>query len=211
MRWMGTWVSACTRLLATGIALLLGTACGGAPPAIQPTPLSATATATATVRPMPAGTTLVYYDIVGSTETELKAQLSALAPISQTDGRRHAANTTATYRWSWPGFGSAACNLGASEVTVEIQVTMPRWTPPPGASRRLIEKWNRFVDATDLHELGHVEIAESNVSTITQAIASATCSSADAGATEALGRIQDRHVQYDRDTDNGVKQGAFFR
>ncbi|TAJ28464.1 MAG: DUF922 domain-containing protein [Nitrospirae bacterium] len=206
---MATRVLGRTYFFVSSIVLLLGAACGG-PQATQSTP-SPVAPAAATARRVPPGTTFVYYDIVGTTDGELKAQLSALGPISQTDGRRHAANTAATYRWNWPGYGSAACSLGASRVAVETQITMPRWTPPPEASRSLIEKWNRFVEATDLHELGHAAIAEANVSTITQAIASATCATADAAATAALSRIQDLHVQYDRDTDNGVKQGAFFR
>jgi len=49
---------------------------------------------------------LVYYDITGSTATELRAQLDALGPRGY-DGYKGDATTSWTIRWNWPGYGTS--------------------------------------------------------------------------------------------------------
>jgi predicted secreted Zn-dependent protease len=167
--------------------------------------------------PIPTGVTavdipyakMVYYDIGGSTEDELREQLDAKGPVSS-DGYHGDALTTWFVHWNWDGYGTETCDLRSASATYDIKVAMPRWVPPPEASPALIEKWNTYVLALANHEKGHVDNVIANLPVIITAIRRATCSSAEAEAQEILSGIRMIDENYDTTTDHGATQGAHF-
>ena len=152
---------------------------------------------------------VVYYDITGSTESELRGQLDALSPIGY-DNYKGDATTNWYINWNWPGYGTSDCNLTQAEVTYSVKVTMPRWKSPADADPQLVNKWNNYVQALALHETGHVNFVVQNYQSVKTAIQNATCDTAEAAAQAALEPIRQMDIDYDVETGHGATQGARF-
>jgi len=153
--------------------------------------------------------TITYYDIFGSTESELRAQLDVLGPVDY-QGYKGDANTKWFIGWNWPGYGSSSCDLSQASVSYEIEVTLPRWQPPAEASPALVAKWAAYIHALAEHEKGHVDNIVNSYPTVADAIMQATCDTADAAASAALDPIRQRDADYDNETSHGATQGARF-
>src|SRR5262245_22275124 len=54
--------------------------------------------------------TVVYYDIFGSTEKELRDQMNTLGAVDYS-GARGDAVTEWYIHWDWPGYGTSPCDL----------------------------------------------------------------------------------------------------
>jgi predicted secreted Zn-dependent protease len=159
--------------------------------------------------PKVAHATMRYYDVGGATTAQVRADMSARAPRSP-DGCRCDAFTRWRYRWSWPGYGSATCQLGKAVVTLHVDVVFPRWTHPKTASPGLAAAWARYARALARHEQGHVDYALARYAMVVRAIKRATCRSADAAAQAQLALIRKHDVAYDASTQHGATQGAHF-
>jgi len=152
---------------------------------------------------------IVYYDIAGTTEEELGAQLEALGPMGY-DGYRGDATTRWYIRWDWRGYEASDCRLDEAVVSYEIQVILPHWTPPEDASPDLVAKWSRYTRALAEHEKGHVDFVVASYDLVAEAIKNATCETAEAAAQTALDLIRQHDIDYDAATDHGATQGARF-
>ena len=152
---------------------------------------------------------MIYYDISGSTETELRDQLNALGPVGP-DGYHGDALTIWYIRWTWDGYGAEECDLRTVSATYDIKVTLPRWTPPHDASPALIEKWNAYMLALAHHEKGHVDNVIANLPVLINSIRRATCSTAEAKAQDVLSGMRRNDINFDASTDHGATQGARF-
>ncbi len=155
------------------------------------------------------GANVVYYDISGSTERELREQLDVLGPVGS-DNIRWDALTSWFIRWNWPGYGSNACNLSVVKVSYDIEVIFPRWISSENASSELIAKWVRYTQALAEHEKWHVDIVIASIQSVTDAIMGATCDTAEAAAQAALIPIRQQNASYDETTRHGAMQGARF-
>lgn len=152
---------------------------------------------------------LDYYDISGSIERELRAQLDAKAPVGY-DGYKGDATTNWFIRWNWPGYGSSTCDLSKATVSYEIVVEFPRWTPPDDASPDLVAKWDRFTRGLAKHEQNHVDFVVANYPSVLDAIRGATCETADTAAASALEPIRQLDRDYDAATNHGESEGVRF-
>lgn len=178
-----------------------------------------TATAAPTATPLPDSTavglvnlpnaTMAYYDVSGATAGELRAHLDALGPVDD-GGYKGDALTKWDIQWSWPGYGSSSCNLGAVTVTYQIEVEFPRWIPPEDATPGLAVRWADYTGALAKHEKGHVDNVVANYTSVAEAIEGATCQTAEAEAQAALAPIRQRDIDYDAATRHGATQGAVF-
>jgi predicted secreted Zn-dependent protease len=153
--------------------------------------------------------TIIYYDITGSTEDELRAQLNTLGPVGY-DGYKGDATTEWFIRWNWPGYGSSTCDLAAADISYEIKVVFPRWTPTTDASPDLIAKWATYTKVLAEHEKGHVDSVLKNFPAVVDAIKGATCETADSVGNEFLNELRQFDVEYDAETQHGATQGARF-
>lgn len=169
--------------------------CGSTPPTIEPVTIT--------------GADVIYYDIRGATESELRAQLDALGPVGY-DGFKGDATTEWFIHWNWPGYGSSSCDLSATTTSLDMKVILPRWSPPHDASPELVSKWTNYVQMLILHEKGHVDYVIENFQSVQAAIQGATCDSADAAGTVMLEKLRQHDVDYDAVTLHGATQGAVF-
>ncbi|NTU64398.1 MAG: DUF922 domain-containing Zn-dependent protease [Chloroflexi bacterium] len=187
-------------LLSCSTALMLLAACVSSP-----------ATVSKDGRPLPTLVPVEFphamvqrYDIGGSTEQEMRAQLKAYGPGGDD------AYTKWYVRWNWPGQGTAECRLQEAEVSYEVTVTFPLWTPTVGATPELVAKWNGYLYALALHERGHVNNVVSGIPAVVAAIKGGTCLSAEAAAQGILQQMRQFDSEYDANTRHGLTQGARF-
>ena len=171
-----------------------------ASPKVIPNPLTAISIPHATV---------VYYDISGGTEIELRDQLDLLGPIGY-EGYQGDSTTQWFIRWNWDGYGSQECDLKTAKVSYDIQVIMPRWIPPRHAPPDLISKWGHYIRLLARHETGHVEYVVSHYPSVIEAIQKATCETAEEAAQAMLAQIRQHDIDYDAATNHGTIQGARF-
>jgi predicted secreted Zn-dependent protease len=190
---------------------LLILSCGIIPAAVEPVQvLPSPSAAPEIIEPVDIpNANVIYYDISGSTEDELRAQLNTLGPVGY-DGYKGDAATEWFIRWNWPGYGTSSCDLSAAEISYDIKVIFPRWTPNENSSPELISKWASYTKLLAEHEKGHVDSVLENFPSVVEAIKAATCETADAVGTELLGKIRQFDVDYDAATRHGATQGAIF-
>src|SRR2546422_759970 len=147
-------------------AVLLTFACASSSPepASAPTPASDSA-ALARTAPRAAITAREqYYDIDGSSAGALRDQIRRLGPKDES-GKSHDALTVWNLEWT---YGTAqrgdSCALRDVKVTLDVSVTLPRWTPPSTATRQLTDTWRTYLRNVKLHESGHRALAEASES-----------------------------------------------
>jgi len=196
--------------------VLLTLACASSPePASTPTPASDSA-ALARTAPRAAVTAREqYYDIDGSSAGALRNQISRLGPKDES-GTSHDALTVWSLEWT---YGTAqrgdSCALRDVKVTLDVSVTLPRWTPPSTASPKLTESWRTYLRNVKLHEAGHRTIAEQNARDLTTALTTlrgTSCERLSDEATRMAERIvadgRARNRAYDVQTKHGQTQGV---
>lgn len=152
---------------------------------------------------------MVYYDIEGKTEEELRAQLDELGPVDSS-GYKGDALAEWVVSWNWPGYGTENCDLSEAEVSYTVKVVFPRWMPPEDASNNLVIKWFNYTYRLAKHEQGHVDYVVANYQIVGEAIKGATCETAEAAAQAALEPLHEFDLDYDRQTGHGATQGARF-
>jgi predicted secreted Zn-dependent protease len=152
---------------------------------------------------------IIYYDIEGATEEELRAQLDQLGPVDSS-GYKGDALAEWFISWNWPGYGTDNCDLSQAEVSYTVKVIFPHWTPPEDASNNLVIKWFNYTYNLAKHEQGHVDYVVTNYQIVGEAIKGATCETADAAAEAALEPLRAFDLEYDRQTGHGQTQGARF-
>lgn len=190
------------------------TASASANTAVPPTsaPVAATEAAgtapTVVVGAVP-NATMQYYDVSGTSVTELRASMDAREPVDSS-GRRNDAFTTWNIDWTWPLNPDGTCILSGATTTDTITVTFPRWLPPADALASLIARWNTYESALVTHESGHVSFVVSTAADVLSAIKRATCTTAEAAAQAVITRIRQHDLDYDAETDHGATQGARF-
>jgi predicted secreted Zn-dependent protease len=161
---------------------------------------------------------LVYYDVAGNSAAELRRALDANGPIDES-GHRVDAYTRWRVSWTYEAVPDAnGCALHNVESSLAVTITLPRWSPAPGAPADLVRAWQRYVKALRVHENGHYAHGVSASEDVT-ALAKAFRMQSDCKTTaQAFKRqalaIVDKYkaadATYDRDTKHGQTQGVTF-
>ena len=150
-----------------------------------------------------------YYDVTGTSTTELRSSMNAQGP-SDAGGNHNDAFTTWNIDWTWPLSPDRSCILAGATITMVITVTFPRWTPPQGTSPALVAEWNAYQQALVEHESGHVTFVVATANDVLAAIKGASCTTAEAAAQAVVARIRQHDLDYDAATNHGFTQGAHF-
>ncbi|TLY50539.1 MAG: DUF922 domain-containing protein [Gemmatimonadetes bacterium] len=198
------------------VALLLS-ACGGSSPPPEAAPAPAPGAAPAVARVSITGREQ-YYDIDGSSAGALREGINRLGP-KDASGTSLDALTVWDLQWTYkpvPGApGDSSCALSDLKVTLNLSVTLPRWTPPATAPASLRQTWRTYLEHVKTHEAGHRAIAERNAGDLYRALSglrAPTCAALDALASRtgedivADGRARNR--AYDVQTKHGQTQGV---
>ncbi len=161
-------------------------------------------------------TTRVYYDVHGRTIAELRAELRRLGPKVGDSSFVGETRSPMTWGWRIENVRGAGCSIRDVRVTINAQVLLPRWTPPPDTAPGVLAAWNTFMAALETHEAGHKDISAKAGSEIVSRVGdiSALCSDIGNRANAVARRVLDRATEdqraYDDATRHGATQGANF-
>jgi predicted secreted Zn-dependent protease len=161
-------------------------------------------------------TTVTYYDVHGRTFAEVRADMRRLGP--KVNDSSFVGETRAPMRWTWrtQSVGSGMCSIPEPSVSVNAQITLPRWTPPPDTEPGLAAEWTRFIAALETHEAGHKDISAQAGRDLVHQLRglSGPCSQIGTRANDIARVIVDRANEqqkaYDASTRHGMTQGTGF-
>jgi predicted secreted Zn-dependent protease len=163
--------------------------------------------------------TIQYHDVEGDTAAALLAALKRVSYARPNGDTFAAANTKWRLRWNVGVQPTKnGCVLDTATTELDVEMNLPRWTPPAGARPGLVKSWNRFADAVRKHEDGHRDIAIEAVREVDRRLQGArTARSCDA-LRKNLSRIAESVVReyrakddsYDVTTMHGRTQGVAF-
>jgi predicted secreted Zn-dependent protease len=153
---------------------------------------------------------IVYYDVQGTDIASLLAALNARSTHGQT-----AWKLGYDYRTR---FDKVRCSIESLSTKLELSMTLPRWSPPPGTAPELVARWERYVAALKEHENGHLEHARDLERAIRPALLAVPpapdCDALDAAVraryNELFDQVKARDAEYDARTRDGAEQGAVF-
>ena len=151
------------------------------------------------------GADMDYYDVGGSTASEIRNNLNR----SHRNGG-FAGHTGWHVSWGWPGYGSSHCDLTAARLDTRLRVRLPRWVPPTNADPDLVLHWNNYAGSLALHEQGHVQLARQGFAKMQQILQTSACDTAAAKLDAVLGEMRQADLRYDAETGHGTTQGAKF-
>jgi predicted secreted Zn-dependent protease len=163
-------------------------------------------------------TSYAYYDVGGSSISDLASQISQLGP--RENGTRWAAATTWSLDWRYAHLATDnTCRALNPTVTVNVTFALPRWAAAASASPIATSAWYAFSDAVLHHEQGHRDLAIEAGNELLAALwrqpAAASCAEYDLGVRALVQGIvedyQSRQTEYDLWTGHGVAQGAVLR
>ena len=164
-----------------------------------------------------ASDTVDYYSIRGTSENDLRREMSAKGPIGT--GGRFDAFTRWNIRWRYSyRQAGGLCRIDAVTTDVTVTMTLPRWDDESAAPDRLQKRWREYVTALTTHENGHRQNGLDAAHEIDRRIAAlpaqANCSALGAAANalgdEIIRNHKQRDLDYDRTTGHGRTQGARF-
>ncbi len=129
------------------------------------------------------GLRLVFYDIEASNEDALVAALAKR--------RLHAESSWRLLYEYKPRLIGSRCAVATVTTALELAITLPRWSAPPGTDAGLVERWERYVEALRRHEDSRLEYARELEAELGPALmALAQAPNCDALAAEVTGRYE---------------------
>ena len=157
------------------------------------------------------------YAIVGDDRATIGAALRA--GVTDANGRRFAGYHSWTITWRYETRAEFAhCSIARVTVTLASTVTLPLWTPPPGADSGLVAEWDRYRRALAAHEQGHRALTYAGAARIRRAIegiGDQSCAFIGASvrsvAEPLLAALRAEDARYDLETRHGATQGATWR
>jgi predicted secreted Zn-dependent protease len=156
----------------------------GAPITVKPIPPPPPA---AVLAQAPADVQLDYYDLEASDHASLVKALNA----------RGADLVRSSWKLSYqykPGRELGRCVVGPVTTKLELAMTLPRWSPPPGTPQDLVERWQRYLIALMSHQNTRLERARAFERALKPALAAvppaANCDALDVEVYEVYAELQ---------------------
>ena len=159
-----------------------------------------------------------HYDISGSTPADLRREMNAKGPQGA-GGKRFDGYTRWHVSWRYQyNHTAGGCAIASVTTSAKVTITLPRWTNEGGAGGSTRQQWARYLAALEKHEQGHRRNGINAANEVDRAIAAvppaANCdalgASANALGMRILQKYNQRDLDYDRDTNHGVTQGARY-
>jgi predicted secreted Zn-dependent protease len=157
-----------------------------------------------------------YYDVAGSTEHELRADIDRRRPKDSESVRRDAVakwDIQWKYRYATASDGCAVASL---TTTVEVVTIFPRWSNRQSGA--VAQRWDKWIAALEVHETEHTQIALAAAQVIHERLsaveAARTCplleESINSKGLALLDQLRNDNAEYDRRTQHGATQGTRF-
>ncbi len=159
-----------------------------------------------------------YYEVPGTTASEVRANLMRFGPRGDW-GERFDGHTRWFVRWHYRfREGEQSCEISSVATVVDITITMPRLAANAEIPPELERAFSAYTDKLMEHEKGHAENGIDVARRIEKAIAALppkpSCDefgdAANALGESLLDEAIERDRDYDRRTEHGRTQGAQF-
>jgi predicted secreted Zn-dependent protease len=160
-----------------------------------------------------------YYDVVGATARDIRAELDRLRPTDAITKRRRDSTTGWHVKWTYRYRNVGQdCAIARIAVTVDVTVTLPRLAADASRPAELTRAFEEFTAKLLLHEEGHVQNGVDIAKRIEAAILGMkphpTCDAlgraANALAQSLVKEGNQNDIEYDARTQDGRNQGARF-
>lgn len=161
-----------------------------------------------------------FYIVRGKSPEALLREMQAKGPTGIVDlGRRYFAQADSSVSWSYQYENTpAGCAVETAEVGVETTYTYPSWEGREKASGRLTAYWDHFLGRLETHERGHADISRAAGAEIARSIQATPpqpdCPALEKAIKDVAGAVmkanEKRQRAYDRETNHGETQGAWF-
>ena len=156
------------------------------------------------------------FEVNGETAEEIRAELNAKGPLDVQ--RYHRDAFTRWYvKWRWNFSAQGKADIKSTQVSYQISLHLPKWTPSDGTSQALITQWDRFFANLLKHErrhidfvLEHYEAVSENIRKAAQQSPDLTAAEANAIGEEVLARIRSLDAHYDKVSAHGKNEGVLF-
>jgi predicted secreted Zn-dependent protease len=153
--------------------------------------------------PEPSGLRVRYYDVQAHSHESLVRALDAHRPHARSSWKL-------AYEYK-PGLVGSRCKIGTVSTKLEMLLTLPRWTPPPGTDFALVERWLRYVEALRLHEDKRLDHARALENATGPALASlppaSDCKALDVAARERYEALLEVAREHDDDYEARAQRG----
>lgn len=172
-----------------------------------------------TVSPPRISEQIIPYEIEGKTAEELRQQMNQKGPIDSHEKRRYDAITRWRFQYEYRyNYTANQCKITAAKVDIFITFTMPKWRNYNQASPELVERWNRYIRALQLHENGHkshgIDAGIEMGKALSQIPSYVTCPLLKKAIQDRSEKIVKKYTQmdinYDKITGHGRTQSAIF-
>lgn len=159
------------------------------------------------------------YAVSGSTVSEIQDQMFEQGPLDPLEQQRYAANTDWHVNWSYKyAMTDQGCKVTSFKANVDIVFTLPQWSTPHATSASLVESWNEFLAALQIHENGHmmhgIATGQAVLYGLSQLPAYESCEALQMAANTTARSIIHYYnrldIDYDAATRHGFVQGAVF-
>jgi len=159
-----------------------------------------------------------YYEVHGNSAQEVREWMNRNGPVGK-DGRRFHGYTKWHVRWNFryrPR--GASCEVTSVETSLDVIMTLPRWTRPAGAPAELEREWERYSAALRAHEDGHAGLGAAAAGEIQRRLSEMSGTSGCQALADDMNRTgraileeaKAREREYDATTGHGATQGARF-
>lgn len=139
------------------------------------------------------------YDISGSTLMEAYEEMSQ---------HNEAGETSWNPKYNLTKDDSA--KVTAVTIDVEITVQMPNWPNASKLGKDAKAEWDRFYQALDKHEQGHVDLVKTKFQAVAEKMLGKTEAEAAKEFKAALADLKKASKKFDTDTDHGRKEGTIL-
>ncbi len=160
-----------------------------------------------------------YYTISGKTVADLRREMDHKG-ILEENGRHNDAYTSweVSWRFNYQPNAERRCAITSVSTRVEVKYWFPRWENPKDAAQDVRDRWEGYMSALLAHEDEHKNFGISAAHDIEAAILRMAPAPDCAILTQeanALGdNILDQYtaveIEFDRNTNHGINQGAHF-
>lgn len=163
--------------------------------------------------------TVQYHDVEGDTAAALLASLKRVSYAKPNGDTFAAANTKWRLRWNVSVLPTKnGCALDSATTELDVEMNLPRWTPPTGARPGLVRSWDTFAAAVRHHEDGHRDIAIDAVREVDRRLQGVRSARSCDALRKNLSRVAESVVReyrekddsYDVTTMHGRTQGVAF-
>jgi predicted secreted Zn-dependent protease len=158
-----------------------------------------------------------YYEVSGSNANEIRQSINANRK-TLVSGQTFDAYTVWLVRWQYHWMASGRlCQMEQVRTSVNITFMLPKWVDREDADSNLKAHWDRYYTALIKHEEGHQQTgieAATEIQNKLQKLKASSCEKlqkkADEMGKELIKKYNLRDIEFDKNTNHGMNDGAVF-